>query len=313
MGLVCAGRLGRYVTRAIGTRADILTADPGAIDMSAGLLEAWLDRVDRVASRFRADSELSALNAAGGAPFPASPDLVEVLAVALRAARLTSGLVTPTVGRAMAQIGYDRDFAAMDPDQAGAVPASAPVPAWELIELDPTSRTVRLAPGVAVDLGATAKAWAADRIAREASVLAGCGVLVSLGGDVSVSGSAPADGWSVGVADRCEADAASADVVVCLRDGALATSGTSARQWRRAGRVVHHLIDPATGLPAESCWRTVSVAAASCVDANVAATASIIKGRGAPEWLAELGLPARLVGVSGEAIVTGGWPAGPGG
>jgi thiamine biosynthesis lipoprotein len=96
-----------------------------------------------------------------------------------------------------------------------------------------------------------------------------------------------------------------------IRDGGLATSSTGARAWQRDGVDLHHIVVPATGQPARSCWRAVSVAAASCVGANIASTAAIIRGEQAARWLDGLRLPARLVRHDGAAVTVGGWPAGP--
>jgi thiamine biosynthesis lipoprotein len=96
--------------------------------------------------------------------------------------------------------------------------------------------------------------------------------------------------------------------VVAIRDGGLATSSTTARRWQRGGDVLHHILDPRTGLPAEPVWRTVSVAAGTCVDANAASTAAVIRGRAALGWLARLGLPARLVDATGVVFTVAGWP-----
>ena len=308
-----APAVGRRETRALGTRALILTADPDAAAAAGEVMEAGLELVDRLASRFREDSELSVLNASAGRILPVSPELGEALEVALRAARLTQGLVTPTVGAAMIGIGYDRSFSLVAEDQYAVLPRRAPVPAWQDIRLDPAAGTVRVPAGVRLDLGATAKAWAADRIAGQAARQLGCGVLVSLGGDVAVSGPPPVTGWSIGVADTCEVSLDEADQAVRLDRGGLATSGTAARRWWRAGRPAHHIVDPVTGHPVDTCWRSVTVAAATCVDANVAATAAIVKGPAAPEWLEGMGLPARLVAAAGAApVCVGGWPA-PGG
>lgn len=308
MAVAPAPTVGSYRTRGIGTRAEILTADPGAARAAGLVLEGGLEWIDLLASRFRVDSELSRLNAAGGGTSSVSADLAEALEVALRAARLTGGAVTPTVGSALVDLGYDRDFAALPPDRPGPLPPVGPVPPWSAVALDRHRRTVHLDAGVQLDLGATAKAWAADRIATRAASRLGCGVLVSLGGDVATAGDAPAEGWSVGLADRCDAEGQDADEVVTVRGGGLATSGTSGRVWRRDGRDVHHVVDPATGRPAPSCWRTVSVAAASCVDANIAATAAVVLGPDAPPWLSERALPARLVATSGPVTRVGLWP-----
>jgi thiamine biosynthesis lipoprotein len=162
--------------------------------------------------------------------------------------------------------------------------------------------------GVRLDLGATAKALAADRAAERAAEEAGCGVLVSLGGDVATAGNAPDGGWSVRIADWHAAEPSGDDEIVRIDGGGLATSSTTVRRWSRGSEQLHHLLDPATGRPADVVWRTVSVAAASCVDANIATTAAIIRGERSPAWLASLGLPARLVALDGTVVRVGGWP-----
>lgn len=298
----------RHGTRALGTQVELLLADGSLMAPALEVLHAGLDRIDRLASRFRADSELSGLNRSTGRILPVSRSMLELVEVALRAAELTGGLVTPTVARALAKAGYDRDFAAMELFQPGRPATAAAVPGWESIRLDRAARTILVPPGVELDFGATAKAWAADRLAAELCERLGCGVLLSLGGDLAVHGDAPAFGWQVGIADRCTDEAADSQTVVRVQGGGLATSGTATRRWWRSGRLMHHVIDPRTGLPAASGWRTVSVCALSCVDANIAATAALIRGDDGPSWLEQLGLPARLVDDRGRVVRVGGWP-----
>jgi thiamine biosynthesis lipoprotein len=163
-----------------------------------------------------------------------------------------------------------------------------------------------------VDLGATAKARTADRAAAAISHRTGSGCLVSLGGDLAVAGPAPAGGWRIRVEDVAGDPAApptGPSTVVTIRDGGLATSSTRARRWRRGGLDLHHVLDPRTGLPPEPVWRTVSVAAGTCVDANTVSTAAIVRGRRVWPWLRSVGLPARLVGEDGDVVTVGGWPA----
>jgi thiamine biosynthesis lipoprotein len=131
-------------------------------------------------------------------------------------------------------------------------------------------------------------------------------VLVSLGGDVASAGEAPEAGWSIGIADD---HAAAPAATVAIRGGGLATSSTAVRRWRSGDFLLHHLIDPSTGRPADSRWRTASVAAASCLDANAASTAAILLGGRAPAWLERRGLDARLVARDGAALTIGRWPA----
>lgn len=295
---------------ALGTTAVVLVADPDA-DLSAALaaVRAEVAAVDVACSRFRADSELSRLNAAGGATATASAVLLDALQVALRAAQITDGIVDPTVGTALRVLGYDRDFASVQPAGAPLRVTLGAVPGWRAISIDRAAATVRVPAGVTLDLGATAKARCADRAAQAAAAAARCGALVSLGGDIAVAGAAPAGGWLVRVTDRHDAGDEAAGQTVAIARGGLATSGTAARRWQRGGQDLHHIVDPATGASAASPWRTVSVAAASCVDANTASTAAIILGEHAPEWLESHHLAARLVAEDGEIVRTAGWPA----
>jgi FAD:protein FMN transferase len=294
--------------RALGTLVHLVVTEPRCLSEARGLLEADLAAVDLACSRFRADSEICALQAGGGQQV--SPLLAEAIAVALRAAELTEGDVDPTVGAAMSAIGYDRDFEQIQRgDLAGHPVTVRTIPGWRQVRLD--GRMLTMPEGIQLDLGATAKAWAADRSAARIAQQAGCGVLVGLGGDIAVAGPAPEGGWRIRVQDVTGSPDDLPDgpyALVAIRDGGLATSSTKARRWQRGGDVLHHILDPRTGLPAEPVWRTVSVAAGTCADANAASTAAVIRGRAAPGWLARLGLPSRLVDATGAVFTVAGWP-----
>jgi thiamine biosynthesis lipoprotein len=170
---------------------------------------------------------------------------------------------------------------------------------------------VRIPSGIVLDLGATAKAWAADRGARAVWEAAGCGVLVGIGGDIATAGgvgSGPAGGWRIHVTDDHRSGPDAPGQTVAIADGGIATSSIAVRRWKRGGQTMHHIIDPSSGAPARGPWRTVSVAAADCTDANIAATAALVRGRRAPAWLDALGLPARLVAHDGVVLRIGDWP-----
>ena len=298
---------------ALGTEAVVVVTDGAALDDACAAVRAELAEIDLACSRFRADSELTSVNAAAGHWAPASPPLLDAISAALRAARLTGGDVTPTVGEAMVLLGYDRDFTAVPAVDGGTPVARAgAVPGWRAVRLDRRRGRVRVPAGVQLDLGATAKALAADRAAARAAAAAGPGrgVLVGLGGDIASAGPAPEAGWRVRVADWHGAGPQAPGQTVRVDGGAVATSSTTVRHWARGGERLHHIVDPATGRPAPVVWRTVSVAAATCLDANVAATAAIIRGAAAPAWLAGLGLSARLVRPDGRVTSVAGWPAG---
>jgi FAD:protein FMN transferase len=296
---------------ALGTQVRLVVTDDARLDDARRLLEADLAEVDAACSRFRSDSELCALPR-DGRPATISPLLAEAVGVALRAARLTDGDVDPTIGGALDAAGYDRDFVTIPPAgpplQRGVT--SRAIPGWRNVRLD--GRALTLPPGTKLDLGATAKAWAADRSAARIAARLDTGVLVSLGGDIAVAGPAPAEGWKIRVQDVAghpEDDPEGPYTVVAIRDGGLATSSVTARRWRRGGDILHHILDPRTGLPADSVWRTVSVAAGTCADANAASTAAIVRGVAAPSWLTGHRLAARLVDTKGLVLTVAGWPA----
>jgi thiamine biosynthesis lipoprotein ApbE len=305
--------LASAVWQALGTSVVLRVADPGALAPARAAVEGELVAIDRACSRFRADSELSCVNARAGRSTPASALLMEALDIAVRAAEQTDGDVDPTVGRALELAGYDRDWRLLAP-ASGQPEAPATITVgiragWRAIALDSASRAVRVPPGVKLDLGASAKAWAADRAAAAAAGTAGCGVLVSLGGDIATSGGAPEGGWLIRVTDDHRSHASAPGQTIAIRSGGLATSSTAVRRWSHAGHTMHHIIDPRTGAPVRDTWRTVSVAAATCADANIAATAALVRGRRAVGWLAGLGLPARLLDWQGNVTAIGDWPA----
>jgi thiamine biosynthesis lipoprotein len=283
-------------------------------------VEAEIDAIDRAASRFRPDSELSRLNACAGQadhrPVPVGPLLLAAIQLAIRAASLTGGAVDPTLGEHLISAGYDRDWRELI-----AVAPDAPLTArdrivvrrkraalWPDILVGEDPPSVRLPAGITLDLGATAKALAADRAARAAAQAGASGVLVSLGGDIATYGIAPPDGWLIHVTDDHRDGPDAPGQTIAVVSGGIATSSIVARRWLHDGRPMHHILDPVTGEPVPGPWRTASVAAATCADANIASTAAIVLGEGASRWLADQDLPARLVALDGSTHTLGGWP-----
>lgn len=293
---------------ALGTTA-VVVAPRARLTIAVAEVVRELEAIDRTCSRFRDDSDLCMLNESGGAWTEVDELLVEAVGVALRAARITDGLVDPTLGEAMLRIGYHHDFSQVVPE--GPALSSAPswisTAGWRRVEVRPDRREIRIPLGVRLDLGSTAKALAADRAAVHAAEVAGCGVLVSLGGDVAIGGDAPDGGWSVGIADD-HAGMREPGETITIVSGGVATSSTTVRRWLRGRVPMHHIVDPRTGSPAREVWRTVSVCSATCVDANTASTAAVVLGDEAPDWLLRQGLPARLVGTDGSIVRLAGWP-----
>jgi len=302
---------------AIGSTAQVVVTDPACLEAAQRIVVDELAQLDLACSRFRSDSEVARLATRGNAWTPVSNVLADVLACALDVARATDGDVDPTMGADLSRLGYDRDFSQLkNAAAARSDDAVLPVtyrlvyrPTWHDVELDHAKRRVRVPAGLVVDLGAIAKAWCADRCATRIHRELRVGVLVSLGGDIATAGTGPDGGWLIRVQDLPDVDSGPSAVVV-LRDGyAVATSSTITRTWQRGRSRLHHILDPATRRPAAPIWRTVTAVASSCVDANAATTAAIVRGRAAQSWLDSRQVAARLVDHDGRVHTLGGWPS----
>ena len=297
--------------RALGTYVQLVVDGARHLPAAREVAVRLLDDVDRTCSRFREDSDLVRANRQAGRWTPVDPLLVAAVTAAVRAAAETDGRVDPTLGRSLVAAGYDRDLDDVRRDDG---PAAIPVPAvrdaWREIGLDGHG-AILVPEGTALDLGATGKAFAADLVSAAITERTGTGCVLSLGGDVAV-GLPPGDGaaapvrvpWQVTIAELPDDPPAA---LVTLPEGGLATSTTLARRWLRGGRVVHHLLDPASGRSVDPAWRTVSVRAATCVAANTASTAAIVLGTPAAAWLEGRGLAARLVDPDGAVRTVGDW------
>ncbi|HKW69185.1 MAG TPA: FAD:protein FMN transferase [Candidatus Dormibacteraeota bacterium] len=296
---------------AFGGSLRVVVTRPEALAAARAAVDKVVAEMDIAASRFRDDSELSRLNASQDRVTKISPLLAEAIAAALRGAELSDGAVDPTIGAAIRVAGYDSDFASVAMHGGPLRLIAHRVPGWRVIRLSAGSRTVLLPRGVELDLGATAKALTADLAARAALEAAGGGALVSLGGDIAVAGDAPDGGWRIQASEDSAAPLSDRDETISITSGGVATSGTTVRRWRRGGAVLHHIIDPTTGLPVQTCWRIATVIAGSAVDANIASTAAIVMGEAAAPWLAENHLAARLVHRDGSVRRLAGWPLQP--
>ena len=309
-----AGPVGAVIAqadwRALGTGVRLLVLD-GDLARARSAVERVLDEVDLAYSRFRPDSELMAVNAAAGRTVHLGPLLARALQGVIDAARRTGGAVDPTVGRALRVVGYDADFGLLAGTTRPIELRVAPVPGWSSMAFDPHARTLRVPPGVELDLGSTGKGLAADLAAAAALEATGAetGVLVSLGGDIATAGRVPDGGWRILLSEDSNVPSDSEGEVIAIQRGAVATSSTTVRRWGTSeGVTVHHIIDPRTGLPADTPWRTATVVAATCEEANAASTAAIVIGAAAPAWIEAAGLPARLVANDGSIVRLAGWP-----
>jgi thiamine biosynthesis lipoprotein len=263
------------------------------------LFEEWEDTL----SRFRRGSELSRLNDRAGEPVGVGPILLDAVVASLAAARATGGLFDPTLRHELVRMGYDRSFEDIDPGAPAAAVRPRGGGAWRRIVVDASAGTVTLPAGSGLDLGGIVKGMAVDASLDLLASLGADAALVSAGGDLAVRGLPPGRwAWPVLVGNDPDGP------VVPLVRGALATSGTARRRWRQGVFERHHLVDPATGEPADGGLRQVTAAGGTCRAAEVGATAAFVAGRRfGPIVLARLGLAGMLVTEAGR-IHVGRWP-----
>ncbi|MGR6585013.1 FAD:protein FMN transferase (plasmid) [Rhodococcus qingshengii] len=289
--------------RVWGLEASVVVTKPEVIQSARSIIDERLREIDLACSRFRNDSEIRAIENAGGMPVDVSSTLARLIRTALDGAERTDGAVDPTIGTAVVALGYDRDFALIEGRDVAIKTSFVSTPQWTSVRLD--GQTVTVPSGVQLDLGATAKALAADECAHAVSMSLDCGVLVCLGGDIATAGPAPDGGWIVLVQDGHDAPA---DTVAIPGGTSIATSSTRKRRWSQNGRHVHHIVDPRSGTSVDAAWQTVTVGADSCVSANLASTACIVRGFEGARNLLNTGLPARLVDRAGAVRLLNGWP-----
>ena len=285
----------------MGTEISVLAPLEG-VEQAGSVVRALFGEWESALSRFRPESELSRLNARTGGPIAVSPLLYEVVASALAGARATRGAFDPTLLPDLVRLGYDRTFADLPTNASPARRLPFVGGQWHGIQLDSERRRIMLPPGAALDVGGIAKGMAVDaaldRLERELGIGT---ALVDAGGDLAVRGLPPGQqAWQVAIEGTT--------VRVALQHGALATSGSSRRRWLQNGVERHHLIDPRTGEPAASGLSSVTVAAATCRQAEVAATAVFVLGATEGTALLERHeLAGLLIGSRGIETV-GRWP-----
>ncbi len=271
-------------------------------------VEALFEDYEQVFSRFRYDSELSRLNHHSGRWFNLSQLMCEVLDIALNMAAMTDGRYDPTILPILEAYGYTLSY---DQLVGGAAKISSPQEPmhqadWTALELDPARRVLYLPSGVEIDLGGIVKGYTAQQAVKQLGMLGPC--LVDAGGDL-VAGQAPSGypGWPVAVAaphsgrnlptrDLCS---------LWLANQALATSGIDYRNWKAGGRLVHHLIDPRSGAPAQTDALTVTILGDDAAQAEAWATASLVAGSAAGmDALLDASQAGLMVTLSGAVLVT---------
>lgn len=279
--------------RVMGSAAHVVVTGGSRGDLSRA--EATLRRLERLWSRFLPDSDVSLLNRARGAAVKVHPETVRLFETAREGWSRTAGLFDPTVLPSVWSLGYRQSLDAGD-NRVEALVDARMAPGFDAIILDARRSTIRMARDVGFDPGAIGKGLAADMAVEELMTSGAAGALVGVGGDLRTAGADPdGDGWSVAIEDPSEA-AADIATLVLQEGGGVATSTAGHRRWMDADDPVRHVIEPVTGLVADTDAESVTVVAASAWMAEVAATGALVAGvdQGS-ELIARLGLESVVV------------------
>lgn len=271
--------------RAMGCQISaFLDADSNQTKQSLTQIPIWFEEWEQVFSRFRPDSELSLLNQRAGFPTIVSDTFWEVFLLAIQNEIESDGMVTPLVMPALAMAGYDRSFELIkDSDLLQTEYSGYPIGHLEDLIINPDLQLIQLPIGSGLDFGGIAKGWAAQKAAQQLAPIAP--VLVNAGGDIAVTALQRDDlPWMVGVINPFQADKDLA--ILEVGQCGVATSGIDFRQWHQNGVKRHHIIDPRTGLPAQTDLMSATVIAPDVMQAEMAAKIAMISGsRTALEWI----------------------------
>lgn len=290
MGTIVTIDVPRHTTSAAATRAHA-EAVSRAFD--------WFHEVERVCTRFDAESELMQLVGRPGTPVPVGPLLFEAIRFALVVAAASDGAFDPTIGLRMEQRGFNREhrtgrIVTTHVDAGDAV-------AYRDVHLDEASRTVTLTRPLLLDLGAVAKGLAIDLAAHELALVEH--FAIDAGGDLYLAGLNP-DGapWSAGIRHP-ESD----DLLGTVRvsDRAVCTSGNYERQ-STSEPDARHIIDPRTGTPPVDMVSATVVAPSAMLADALATTAFVLGPVGGRRLLDEHNVCGVFVTSKFERLVTGG-------
>lgn len=299
-----------YRVEALGTTCVLAGFSEFPSDRSIDIFYKYLVEFDEAASRFRSDSELNTVfDGSRRDDIKVSPLLFDAISAAMHGARISNGYVDPTVARSLVALGYDRDFSLIS--QKGSPETSMRVvlpQGYSRVRINSEQKTISVAEGVTFDLGATGKAFLADRIKTAIEAEVKESVLVNLGGDISASTSDNGRYWTINITDDCSLDPWASGLAIGICGGGITTSSTTARKWTAGGKEIHHIIDPFNGTPAETEFYAVTALAGSALDANIATTGTLAMGKSGTEWLTKLRLPAMARGADGD-FYFGGWLA----
>ncbi len=300
-----------YSISALGTACSLIGYGVPPSVEARQIFVSLIQEMDVAASRFREDSELSRIfNGKALSKVVVSEILFDAIDAALFAAVVTNGYLDPTVAGSLVAMGYKADFSEISGRSEGDLPDLQVVlpPGYRNIRLHRGELSVSVSEGVTLDLGSTGKAFLADRIRHRIELELAEHVLVNLGGDISASLTLEGESWPVKITDDGGLDPFSSGVIIQISGGGVATSSTLKRSWRTSSGIrAHHIIDPRTGISANSPFESVTVVAGSALDANIASCGTIAMGSLGPEWLESTRLPAIARARNADVRYFGAW------
>jgi thiamine biosynthesis lipoprotein len=292
--------------RAMGCHVTAIVDDPSSRTKQALMqVPGWFEDWEQSLSRFRKDSELSQLNRSEGKPFLASETLWEVTRLALLAVRSSDGLVNPAILPALMRAGYTDDFDRMRHSPkavAGDFSQNSinNIPNVSNIYMDATDHVISIPQGMQLDYGGIAKGWAAQRAAERLRAFGPS--LVNVGGDLFITAQPRHEqAWKIGIRDPLSDNHEIERIYVRL--GGVATSGKDYRKWAVDGQMVHHIIDPRTGQPADTDVLSVTVIAPTTLLAEISTKVILILGsEKGLEWIKEKPDHAALIITDDQTI-----------
>ncbi len=287
-GIQCSGRDMLHVFQAMATPCEVRleTADENLARQVCLAAEFEARRIERKFSRYRQDSVLSRINAAAGDPIEVDAETALLLDYAAACHALSDGLFDVTSGVLRRIWRFDGSDHLPSEDQIAAI---LPLIGWNKVRWE--RPVVTLQPGMEIDFGGLAKEYAVDRALAVARQMTTMPTLVNFGGDLCVSGPR-SDGSPWNVAIESVERAGAMEGMLRLSHGALATSGDARRFLVKDGVRYGHILSPVTGWPIEGALRSVTVAAATCIEAGMTATIAILQGRKAERFLKREGVRA---------------------
>lgn len=241
-------------------------------------------RIERKFSRYRGDNIVRAINSSNGRPIAIDEETGRMLQYAAQCYDLSGGRFDVTSGILRRAWRFDGGEFAPDQRQIEVLLESV---GWVKVELKPDS--IRLRPGMEIDLGGIGKEYAADRVADQLFQECQASLMVNFGGDIrAIAADTASPPWIIGIEDPHHDGGVVGSLEVA--NGATATSGDARRFCLVDGRRLGHILNPHTGWPVANAPRSVTVIADYCTEAGFLATLAILNGADAESFLTAQGV-----------------------